>query len=235
MIVSVRRCAVAASTTGATPCAARRARTRRSPHGFSLIEAVTVAAIISIVTGIVVGGIELLRKSGAFTGASGDIITGLRKTRAEAFGRGTYTAFIIDTAGGRWWGIEAPNGMNLSTFNPSAPGTVIVSGSLPSGTVFGPTAGYGSALPAPFAGIPTLSAQSPNLNYCSFCNTGNPNQGFGQILFEPAGSVQFSGGPATSGQQFTLQATSQSASATQVRTMAVAITAFSGVIEKFEL
>jgi len=233
--VSVRRCGAAASATVATPCRATRARPHRSPRGFSLIEVVTVAAIISIVTGIVVGGIELLRKSGAFTGASGDIITGLRKTRAEAFGRGTYTAFIIDTAGGRWWGIEAPNGINLSTFNPSAPGKLIVSGSLPSGTVFGPTGGYGAALPAPFSAIPTLPAQSPNFNFCSFCNTSNPNQGFGEMLFEPAGSVQFSGGPATSGQQFTLQGIYQTANGSRVRTMAVAITAFSGVIEKFEL
>ena len=182
--MSGRRCEAAASTTGTTPSPAMRASWPTSARGFSLIEAVTVVAIIGIVSGIVIGGIELLRKSGAFTGASGDIITGLRKTRAEAFGRGTYTAFIIDTVGGRWWGIEAPNGINLSTFNPSAPGKLIISGSLPSGTVFGPTGGYGAALPAPFSAIPTLPTQSPNLNFCSFCNTDNPNQGFGEMLFD---------------------------------------------------
>jgi hypothetical protein len=177
---------------------------------------------------------EILRKSSLFSGSSGDLITSLRKTRAEAFGRGIYTAFIIDTVGGRWWGIEAPNGMNLSTFSPSAPGTVIVSGSLPAGTVFGPSTGYGVALPAPFVGIPTLSAQSPNYNYCSFCNTAAPNLGFGEILFEPAGSAQFSGGPAAIGQQFILQGTFDNSAGSPVRTMAVAITAFSGAIEKFE-
>src|SRR5262249_23250353 len=156
MFVSVRRCAVAANTTGATPCAARRARTRRSRHGFSLIEAVTVAAIISIVTGIVVGGIELLRKSGAFTGASGDIITGLRKTRAEAFGRGTYTAFIIDTAGGRRGGSEAPPGGELSPFKPPPPRTGVGFRRLPQGTGFWPAAPVWASVPAPLSGIPTL-------------------------------------------------------------------------------
>jgi len=96
--------------------------------------------------------------------------------------------------------------------------------------VFGPSGGYGVALPAPFTGIPILPSQSPNFNYCSFCNTGSPNSGFGEILFEPAGNAQFSGGPAGLGQQFTMQSTFQG----RTRTTAVAITAFSGVVEKFE-
>jgi len=234
MTLSVRRCEArpkAPSVIHRAPAQTRQPVARR---GFTLLEAVTVLAVIGVVTTIIVGGLEILRKSSLVTGSSGDLITSLRKTRAEAFGRGTYTAFIIDTIGGRWWGIEAPNGMNLSTFNPSSPGTVILSGSLPSGTIFGPSGGYGVALPTPFAGIPVLPGQSPNFAYCSFCNTANPNQGFGEILFEPAGSVQFSGGPPGIGQQFTIQATLQSAGGLRVRTMAVAITALNGVIEKFE-
>ena len=206
----------------------------RGSCGFTLVELVVVIAVIGVVAAIVLGGIESLRKRASFTGAVGDIVTSLRKTRAEAFGRGIYTAFIVDTVGGRWWAIEAPNGISLSTFNPSAPGTVILTGSLPNGTVFGPTGGYGLALADPFAGIPILSGQSPNLNYCSFCNTGAPNQGFGEILFEPAGSVQFSGGPPGVGQQFTLQGTIQSSAGVAVRTTAVTITALSGVIEQFD-
>ena len=228
--MSVRRCGASQSAPAIThPFSAHRLH-RASTRGFTIIEAVTVLAVIGVLAGIVVGGIEILRKSSLFSGSSGDLITSLRKTRAEAFGRGIYTAFIIDTVGGQWWGIEAPNGLNLSTFNPSAPGAVIVSGSLPTGMVFGPSGGYGVALPAPFAGIPVLSGQSPNFNYCSFCNTGSPNSGFGEILFEPAGNAQFSGGPAGVGQQFTMQSTFQG----RTRTTAVAITAFSGVVEKFE-
>ncbi len=235
MTVSVHRCETSPSTLSITQRPSAHAIEHQSPRGFTLLEAATVLAVVAVVSGIVLGGVEILRKSSLFTGTTGDLITSLRKTRAEAFGRGTYTAFIIDTVGGRWWGIEAPNGMNLSTFNPSSPGTVVVSGSLPNGTVFGPAGGYGVALPAPFAGIPILPGQSPNFNYCSFCNTTNPNQGFGEILFEPAGSVQFSGGPPGAGQQFTMQGTFQSNSGgAPVRTMAVAITALSGVIEKFE-
>ena len=232
--MSVGRCEARPKSLRVTQRAPAQASRLVSPRGFTLLEAATVLAVIGVVTGIIVGGLELLRKSSLFTGSSADLITSLRKTRAEAFGRGTYTAFIIDTIGGRWWGIEAPSGMNLSTFNPSSPGTVILSGSLPSGTIFGPSSGYGVALPTPFAGIPVLPGQSPNFAYCSFCNTANPNQGFGEILFEPAGSVQFSGGPPGIGQQFTIQATLQSAGGLRVRTMAVAITALNGVIEKFE-
>ncbi len=232
--MSVCRCGAGFSTLSVTQRAPAHAIKQTSSRGFTLLEAVTVLAVVGVVTTIVLGGLELLRKSSLFTGSSGDLITSLRKTRAEAFGRGTYTAFIIDTVGGRWWGIEAPNGMNLSTFNPSSPGTVIVSGTLPGGTVFGPTAGYGVALPVPFAGIPVLPSQSPNFNYCSFCNTANPNMGFGEILFEPAGSVQFSGGPPSTGQQFTMQGSFQASGGSRVRTIAVAITAFNGVIEKFE-
>jgi prepilin-type N-terminal cleavage/methylation domain-containing protein len=209
-------------------------RPTRGSFGFTLIELAVVLSVIAVVTAVVLGGIEAIRKRASYSGSVGDIVTSLRKTRAEAFGRGIYTAFIVDTVGGRWWGIEAPNGISLSTFNPSAPGTLILSGTLPNGTVFGPTAGYGLALADPFAGIPVLSGQSPNLNYCSFCNTSPPNQGFGEILFEPAGSVQFSGGPPAVGQQFTLQGTIQSSGISSVRTTAVAITGFNGVIEQFE-
>jgi prepilin-type N-terminal cleavage/methylation domain-containing protein len=208
---------------------------RAVSFGFTLVEMAVVLAVIAVVAAIVLGGLEATRKRASYSGAVGDIVTSLRKTRAEAFGRGIYTAFIVDTVGGRWWGIEAPNGITLSTFNPSAPGTVILTGSLPNGTTFGPTAGYGVALPDPFAGIPVLSGQSPNFNYCSFCNTSQPNQGFGEILFEPAGSVQFSGGPPGVGQQFTLQGTIQTSVGNSLqRTTAVAITAFNGVIEQFE-
>jgi prepilin-type N-terminal cleavage/methylation domain-containing protein len=234
--VSVRRCEASQSSPGITHYLSAHPIRRESSRGFSLIEATTVLAVVGVIAGIALGGIEILRKSSLFSGSTGDLVTSLRKTRAEAFGRGIYTAFIIDTVGGRWWGIEAPSGLSLATFNPSSPGTVIVSGSLPTGTVFGPSTGYGVALPAPFTGIPTLPSQSPNFNYCSFCNTGGPNLGFGEILFEPAGAAQFSGGPAGVGQQFTIQGTFQTSGATGGgnRTMAVAITAFSGAVEKFE-
>ena len=232
--MSVRRCEARLQALSGTQGAPLQASKPVVHRGFTLLEAATVLAVVGVLTTIIVGGLEILRKSSLFSGSSGDLISSLRKTRAEAFGRGTYTAFIIDTVGGRWWGIEAPNGMNLSTFNPSSPGNVIVSGSLPDGTIFGPSSGYGLALPPPFAGIPVLPDQSPNFNYCSFCNTGSPNQGFGEILFEPAGNVQFSGGPPSIGQQFTIQGTLQSSTGLRVRMMAVAITAFNGVIEKFE-
>src|SRR5260370_8286533 len=106
----------------------------RGACGFTLVEVVVVIAVIGVVAAIVLGGLEALRKRGSFAGAVGDIVTSVRKTRAEAFGRGIYTGFIVDTVGGRCWAIEAPNGITLSTFNPSPPGPQPLTRHLPNAT-----------------------------------------------------------------------------------------------------
>src|SRR5215472_6136548 len=86
MTVSVGRCEdrpKALSVTQREPAQASKPLTHR---GFTLLEAVTVLAVVGVITTIVVGGLEILRKSSFFTGTTGDLITSLRKTRAEAFG-----------------------------------------------------------------------------------------------------------------------------------------------------
>jgi prepilin-type N-terminal cleavage/methylation domain-containing protein len=203
-------------------------------RGFTLLEIAVVLAIIAIVSAIGLGALSLVQKRADYSGTMGYLVGSLRRTRSEAFGRGINTAFVVDTAGGQWWGVEAPTGWSLNSFNPSSPGTVIASGSLPTGMRFGPTAGYGVALPDPFSGIPTLSTQTPtpNYNYCSFCNTSAPNTGFGAILFDATGGASFLAGhtSAVAGEQFTVQGTYGNL----VRTSAVAVVGRTGVVESFE-
>lgn len=203
-------------------------------RGFTLLEIATVLAIIAIVSAIGLGALSLVQKRADYSGTVGYLVGSIRRTRSEAFGRGINTAFVVDTAGGRWWGVEAPTGWSLNTFNPSSPGSVITSGSFPAGIQFGPTAGYGVALPDPFSGIPTLSGQTPapNYTYCSFCNTSAPNPGFGAILFDTTGGATFMAGhtAAGAGEQFTVQGNYGSV----VRTSAVAIVGRTGVVENFE-
>ncbi|HZJ55576.1 MAG TPA: hypothetical protein VFD38_15660, partial [Myxococcaceae bacterium] len=127
--------------------------------------------------------------------------------------------------------IEAPGGWTLGAFDPSSPGTVIISDTFPTGSgkaVFGPAAGYGAALPAPFATVPVIPSQSPALPFCSFCN---PDTGLGAIVFQPSGAASFSGGApraGAQGQQFTIQGPRDG------RTVLLAVTARTGVLEVFE-
>jgi prepilin-type N-terminal cleavage/methylation domain-containing protein len=195
-----------------------------STRGFTLIEMLTVVAIIAIMAALSVGGIEYMNKRAQFSSASAQLFGSLRRTQAEAAGRGDYTAFVIDTAGGRYWGIEtAP--FDVSTFNPaSPPGTLIVADTLPSGSGFGPDGGFSGTVPWPFSGVPISSGASP---FCSFCISN----GYGAIFFEPGGPIAFSpGGPDGGLQQFTM--TGQYGTAT--RTILVGIVAKTGAIERFE-
>ena len=206
----------------------------RSLRGFTLIEIVVVLGIVAVIAGISLGSLNKMQTRASYGVASNELVSGLRRTRAEAFGRATQTAFIIDTVGGRWWGIEAAIGFSVDTFNPASPGTVIVSGTLPTGTSFGPTAGYAQALAAPLAGVPMLSAASPNYLYCSFCNPSTPNVGFGMVTFQPGATATFSGlssaAAAKVGQQFTLTGTASG----PARYMAIAIVARTGATQVFE-
>ena len=201
------------------------------PRGITLLEVMLVVGLVAVLTAMSLGGYERLTSRANFSSVLGNLTTSLRRTRSEAAGRGAATAFVVDTRSNRWWGLEVPAGWTLAGFDPGSPGIVIVSDTFPTGSgkaVFGPEAGFGAALPAPFATVPVLRAQSPALAYCSFCN---PDTGMGAIVFQPTGAASFSGGtlaPGSQGQQFTIQGPNDG------RTVLLAVTDRTGVVELFE-
>jgi hypothetical protein len=187
------------------------------------------------------GALARLKNRGNFASATGDLIVGLRKTRASAYGRGTTTVFVIDTVGARFWGIEDVNGaFDITTFNPATPApagfNLLVSGTLPNGVTFtDATNGYGLALPQPYAGVPSFSGSTPapNFAYCSFCRTATPNVGFGSISFDPSGGARFNAGPAAVGQSFSVIGQSQGSTGAQT-VMTYAVVGRTGTAESFQ-
>jgi prepilin-type N-terminal cleavage/methylation domain-containing protein len=198
---------------------------RVSPaSGFTIVEMLTAMAIIAVLAGLSVVAMNRLKARGNFSSATGDFIGALRAARAEAFARGDNTVMVVDISGQQWWTIEDVAGtFTLTGFVPSAPvwptgDRLISSGVLPNSVIFGPANGWGTALPAPFSGIPTGfvnlpdggvanitadgGSSSPNFNYCSFCDPGTK---LGAITFLPSGGALFSGGPLTMGQQIAMQ------------------------------
>jgi prepilin-type N-terminal cleavage/methylation domain-containing protein len=209
----------------------RAGRAAARARGLTLLEVMVVLGIVACITAMSLGAYERFVSRANFSSVLGNLVTSLRRARSEAAGRGVATAFVVDTRANRWWGIEAPAGWTLGGFDPSDPGTVIVSDTFPTGSgkaVFGPEAGFGAALPAPFATVPVIRTQSPALPYCSFCN---PDTGRGAIVFQPNGVTSFTGGtlvPGAQGQQFTIQGPNES------RTVLLAVSARTGVVEVFE-
>jgi prepilin-type N-terminal cleavage/methylation domain-containing protein len=212
---------------------------RRRARGMTLIEIVVVLALIAIVAALSLNALSGLQPQANYSKVSSDFMGALQQARAEAFGQGATIAFVVDTAGNRYWAVQ-PLSVDTATFldtfdpaDPEASGKIIVNGTMTSGVTFGPAAGYGQALTVPFANVPSYASSSPapNENYCSFCRTSGTNSDFGLIVFDPTGSVRFnSEAPAAPGQQVTITGTINNMAKTQT----LAIIAASGVIERFE-
>jgi prepilin-type N-terminal cleavage/methylation domain-containing protein len=198
-------------------------RFSRTPRGFTIIELLTVLAIVGVLAGMSSMALTRLKTRGSFSSATGDFISTLRTARAEAFARGDDTVVIVDVGTGRWWSVEDIDGnFTLDAFDPAnpapAPDRLMSSGEMAPGTSFGPLNGWGRALAPPLAGIPTGYTQlpdggtadistdggsaAPNFKYCSFCDTTTK---LGAIIFQPSGGATFSGGPLGVGQQISLQ------------------------------
>jgi prepilin-type N-terminal cleavage/methylation domain-containing protein len=211
-------------------------------RGFTLIEMVIVMTIVGIMAGLSIAALSGLKKRGNFVSGVGDLLEGLRLTRAEAYSRQAPCVFIVDTVGNRWWSIiDIANTFNLTTFAPAtpapSPAVLLASGTLPSGVIFGPSGtpgGYGADyLPPPYGGIPGDTAISPTYPYCTFCLSAGTNAGFGSIAFYGAGSATFSANSNTwIGHQFTIQSPKPGGSGLQ--TMTFAVVARTGASATFE-
>jgi hypothetical protein len=203
----------------------------------------TALGVIGVLMGISIMALGNIKKRGTFASASGELLANLRRARSEAYGRGTDTVFIIDTVANRWWALEDVSGTfdmtaGLTVFNPSSPTAgnynVLGMNTFPAGVTFsGASAGYGSALPAPYAGIPSFSGSlpSPPYAYCTFCSTGGSRTGWGAIRFEASGGALFTGTGTGVGQSFSIAG--QQDSGTNVLTMG--IVAKTGAAESFQV
>lgn len=208
-----------------------RANTIGRPRGFTLIETMTALVIVGVMAGLSIAALSGLKTRGNFVSATGDLLEGLRLTRAEAFSRQGPCIFVIDTAGNRWWSIaDVANSFSLTAFNPAtpapAPAVLLASGTLPASVTFGPTTGYGSAnLPVPYAGVPGNTSggtPAPPFGYCTFCLSGGTNSGYGSITFYGAGSATFSNNSSSYiGHQFTIQSAKNGGVGLQAMTFAV--------------
>ena len=202
----------------------------------------TALGVLGVLMGISVLALGGIKKRGNFAAATGELLVNLRRARSEAYGRGTATVFIIDTAGNRWWSLEDIAGAfnpatSLAAFNPATPAPagykLLGSNTFPAGVTFtGATNGFAGALPAPYAGIPSFSGSNPApvLPYCSFCINGGGQSGYGAVRFEASGGAVFSGGPAGVGQSLSMAGKLDAGS----NIMTVAIIAKTGLAETFQ-
>lgn len=201
---------------------------RSASQGFTLVEIALVAAVLAVLAALSFSGLERMQASSRHAAAVGELLTGLATTRAEAFGRGARTVFVVDTARGRWWGLEdAGVAFTLDTFDPNepapAPDRLLASGALADGSSFGPSAGWGAALPAPFHRFPVAAGPGVGFPFCSFCRASGPGAGFGAVVFGAGDGARFDAGPATPGQTLTVT------DGSGTRRNAVAIVAYTGL------
>lgn len=196
-----------------------------------------VLVIASILAAMAAAGVGGLRRRSTFAATSGELAASLRLTRAEAYARGQPTAFVIDTTGGRWWSLELTSALDpdalLDAFDPTNPAGVLSSGSLGSGTTFGPTQGWNQSLPAPLALTPTLSTANPNFPFCSFCRMTGTHVGFGVVRFEPGARTRFTQTlvPNRVVEQFSVSGATGGGGATG--TVLITILALTGSIQSF--
>lgn len=214
-----------------------------SAAGFTLLEMMTALGVLSVLMGISVLALGGMKKRGSFASATGELLGNLSRARAEAYGRGTATVFIIDTVGNRWWSLEDVAGTfvpatTLTTFNPATPApagfSLLGSNTFPTGVTFtGASNGYAATLPAPYAGVPASAGAipPPTFAYCSFCLGSGANQGFGAVRFEASGGATFSGGPTAVGQSLSIAGDMDSGK----NVLTVAIIAKTGAAESFQV
>src|SRR4051812_48090587 len=89
-------------------------------RGFTLVEAAITTAIVAVIAALALNAYGGLKRSSSFSAAVGDMLSAYADTHLEALGRGTRTIFVVDTVGGRWWGLEdLGSDFTLDGFDPA--------------------------------------------------------------------------------------------------------------------
>jgi hypothetical protein len=197
-------------------------------RAFTLVEAAITMAIITIIG---IGALTVVRQvklRNSFTSSVAGVQVGLRKLKADAWGSGFNTVFVVNQSTGQYWGIEDQSKtFSLSTFSASSPApspnVLLFKGTLPSPVTFGPSTGYvGGTLPWPFATVHVASA-------CTFCVTSPAN--YGAVTFTPEGTA-FLTGTNTADGSFSIQTKNDKTNDYTYTT--IAIIGLTAAIETFE-
>jgi prepilin-type N-terminal cleavage/methylation domain-containing protein len=172
----------------------------RIHRGFTLIEAAVVMAIIVVLGGMAVSSFARQRPRANLNAAASELQSTVHGARQQALATGhdvwvmVFPQFVNGNSTGRVIVYEDSNfnfiaGGILAAYVPSVLShgglsPEVTTLDLPTGVVFGPVTGQGSAatLPAPLAGVDVTKA-------CSFCST--TGDGRGAIRFDPKGRASF--------------------------------------------
>lgn len=169
--------------------------------GFTLIEAMVVVAILSIIAALALYGYDAIDRRAAPQIAATDFGLALARARTTAIERNSNVWLIIFPEAGSYFMVDDPN----ADFSPTAYGSFSPLVTSPGGTTarllamesiaqtsrgraqFGVAAGGAPDFPPPFGpgGLPIPAAGQFG---CSFC-TGTPRKG--AVLFTGEGTAQF--------------------------------------------
>lgn len=199
-----------------------------------MIELAVALGVIAILAGIVASGVSGLKQRGNYASTTGDLITSLRRARAEAIGRGDNVVWILDRTAGSWFVIEDMGGnFDITQFdasNPTSAGDrLVASGVFAKGVSVGPSVGYGGAFPAPYTSYSSSSD-------CTFCNqtAHNPSaDSFGFIVFQSSGGALVNGASVPSA-AFTVQGSAAGAGSSRKSTMTYLVVGRTGSALAFE-
>lgn len=169
----------------------RRRPSGRRPLGFSLIEVSVAVLALAVLSAMGFNALTNIRKRSAYANGANDFLTALKRARTDAFSESVPVVLVVQPSTGRYWRIaDVQSDFVLASFDPAVPvpttqtkttDRLLGSGQLEAPASFGPTTGYGSALPAPWALVPASNA-------CTFCVSG-----IGSITFQQDGTAAFSG------------------------------------------
>jgi prepilin-type N-terminal cleavage/methylation domain-containing protein len=175
----------------------------RIHRGFTLIEAAVVMAIIVVLGAMAVSSFSRQRPRANLNSAASELQSTIHGARQQALATGhdvwvmVFPQFVNGNSTGRVIVYEDGNfnfiaGGILATYVPSVLSHAglnpeVTTLDLPTGIVFGPVTGQGSAatLQAPLAGVDVTKA-------CSFCST--TGDGRGAIRFDSKGRASFYSG-----------------------------------------